>query len=160
MSAILDFLFGAKPKAEQLAAFSPQQTQFQNQLLGSLGGQGFPAGLQALMKLLGQDEQSMQEFAAPYMRQFKTGIVPSITERFGGGDSGASSGLYNALGEAGKGLEESIFSGRQQMQSQALNQLFGLINPAMQSPFGYASLPGTTGAVQSLLMGIGGMGRR
>lgn len=159
-----DFFLGTDPQNQKLDVFSPQQQGLQNQLIGGLGGQLSPA-LASLMKLIGDDEESFNKFAAPYLRNFKTQVVPGITERFSGGDSGASSGLFNALGEAGAGLEQGLASAREGMKGDALRSLFSLLQPAMQSPFGYNQIQAQPGLIQNLLSafagGVGqGVGRR
>ena len=145
-----NFLFGEEARIDPFETRSPEQTQFQNQLLSGLSS-NLPQMLNFLKKFTGDDEESFNEYAAPYLRQFKNKIVPSITERFGGGDSGGSSGLQNALAEAGTGLEESLASNRQDQGLRA-NALFqGMFPTALQPTKGFANIPGQPGVIGDIM---------
>lgn len=153
MSAIAEFFFGKDPQLKPFDLFSPGQQQFQQNILGQLGGPT-SSGIQALMRLLGGDQASLDEYSAPYMRQFKTQILPSIFERFGGGESGASSGLMNAATEAGAGLQGQIASDRQRMQLGGLGALSGLAGIGLQPQKGFMNIPGQGGAMQSFAQAL------
>lgn len=103
-------------------------------------------------------EDHYQDFAAPYMRQFREQIVPEIAERFTGPNAQKSSAFQQALGGAGAGLAENLASLKgnlinqmlsQQLQganiglgySQMPNQRFRSQLGAADTALGYAQLP-------------------
>ncbi len=145
-----EMAFGKDASLEPFDLYGPDQESFQKDVLGqSQGVMGDAFG--ALRKLLGNDEDSLAEFSAPYMRQFQTQIAPMITERFGGGDSGASSGLQNAISEAGSGLESQIASDRQKQQAYGMNALSSLMDIGMRPRKGFMNYPGSEGSFQGIL---------
>lgn len=153
MSAISEFFFGKDPKLEPFDVFSPAQQQFQQNILGQAGG-AIPSGFQYLMRLLGQDQQSLDEFSQPYLRSFKTNILPQIFERFGGGESGASSGLMNAATEAGAGLQGQIAADRGRQQLGGLGMLSSLSQIGLQPQKGFMNQPGQAGALQGIVQAL------
>ena len=73
--------FEKKPSEERFSRFTPEQEQFQNQILQLLGSAGGQEGL--LGRLLG--DEGFDEFATPFRREFFESTVPGIAERFSGG---------------------------------------------------------------------------
>lgn len=154
-----DFLFGKDAELKPFDLQSPEQMGLQRQLIDQLGG-SLPGLLRFFQQFTGDDEESFRQYAAPHMRHFETNVIPTITERFGGGgvsgmgESGASSGLFNALGEAGKGLEESLASSRKDQGLRAAALQSGLFQPALQQTRGFQNIgatPGSAGDIMKLL---------
>lgn len=162
--AFMDFLFGKSAKTKTKPIYDPQQEDVLNQLLGALQQQ-LPGGLQNLQNILGGDPSSFEAFERPARRGFEQQTIPTIAERFTsqfGEGAQQSSAFGQALGTAGKELEEDIFSKRIGMQSDALSQLLGMLGPAI-SPRRYQyTRPRKPGFLESfetnLSEGIGAMG--
>lgn len=132
MAQFLDFLFGKGSKTKTKPIYNPQQEDILNQILGSLSGQ-FPQGLQNLQNILGGNEETFRQFEAPARRGFEQQTLPSIAERFTGQfgtGSQQSSAFGQALGTAGRELEENLLSKRIGLQGDALSQLLQLLGPA------------------------------
>lgn len=146
-----EFLFGKDAKSEPFSTLNPAQEGYQSDLLQQLS-QSNPQLFKFLKQFMGDDEESFKEYAAPYMRHFQTQVIPGITERFaGGGDSGASSGLQNALSEAGMGLEQGLASARQDQGLKAAQQMQGLSSNALSPSRGTRETPGQPGAIADIL---------
>jgi hypothetical protein len=159
MSFLSNFLFGQKGKFEQLPTVTPQQKAILDQLLGGLGGP-LGSGLENLQQLLSGDPEAFEAFAAPARTQFEQQTVPGIAERFTGLGEGAqrSSAFGQTLGQAGAGLEEALSAQRAGLQSQALQQLQGLLGAGMTPQFQTAQIPGQGGALQGLFSSLGQLG--
>lgn len=131
--AFMDFLLGTGAKTKTKPIYDPEQENLLNQLLGGLQQQA-PQALQNLQKIIGGDEQFFSAFERPARRAFEQQTLPTIAERFTGQfgtGSQRSSAFGQALGTAGKELEEDLFSQRLGMQSGALSQLMQLLGPAL-----------------------------
>ncbi len=129
----MDFLFGEGSKTKTKPIYNPQQEQLLTQILGSLQP-GIGAGVQNLQNILGGDESSLAAFQAPSRRAFEQQTLPTIAERFTGtfGEgSQRSSAFGQALGTAGRELEENLAAQRAGLQSGALSQLLQLLGPAL-----------------------------
>ena len=87
-------------------------------------------GQNFLQNLMNPSQESTQQFAAPYMRQFNEQIVPQIAERFSGLGAQRSSAFQQALGSAGGDLMERLA---------ALKGNLGL--QGAQAGLGYSQLP-------------------
>lgn len=161
-------LFGEKGKAGQIPSLTPQQQQFQNQILQSLQ-QLYPQAFQNLEGILSSSPEAFRAFEAPALRQFEQEIVPGILERLGasaGSHGGfSSSGLQQSLAAAGRDLSTNLAAQRAGLQSQALSQLGSLSNiglgqsfiPTYRPPTG--GLLGSAGpaAVQYGISALGGL---
>lgn len=91
-----------------------------------------------LSNLLGRSpEDHYQDFAAPYMRQFREQIVPEIAERFTGPDAQRSSAFQQAMGGAGAGLAENLAS----LKGNLINQMLGHQLQGANVGLGYSQLP-------------------
>ncbi len=148
------FWLGKGAEEVQKPIYNPQQEELLNMLLGSLGQQ-LPGGLQNLQNILGGDQGTFEAFERPARRAFEQQTIPTIAERFTGQGAGAqrSSAFGQALGTAGRELEEDIFSKRIGMQSDALSQLLGMLGPAI-SPRQYQyTKPRQPGFLESLGVG-------
>lgn len=152
------FSRGRRGRTQQIPTMTPQQQQFQSQLLEQLG-QLTPEALSRLQEILGGDEEAFSKFEAPYLRQFERDIIPRIAERFGGslGSHGAlnSGALNQALAAAGTDLQTNLAALRGGMQQQALSQLQGLMGTGLQQQFTPAYRPPTPGFLGALAPGLG-----
>lgn len=167
MSSLSNFFLGTPGRFEQLPTVTPGQQSLMQQLIGGLGGGGFGqgplgaglgAGLQNLQQILSGQPEAFQAFAAPARRAFQEQTIPGIAERFTGLGAQRSSAFGQQLGQAGAGLEEQLAGQRAGLQSQALQQLMSLLGQAQQPQFQTTQIPGTQGALQSLLGGLGQIG--
>ena len=153
-----NFAFGHMPGFQYAPSMTPQQMQFQNQMLGGMQ-QPTQQGLQYLQNILGQDPETMAQFEQPYKRQFEQETVPMIAERFGGslGTHGAkgSSAMGQQMARGGRELSENLASLRGQLGMQALQQLQGLYGQAFQPQFQPTYDPGAYGVFGGLLAGMG-----
>lgn len=169
----LSSLFGGKGgKTQQLANLSPEQTQFLQQLLGSLNGQNLDLGSDELygegsdqiMKML-QGDTSLIE--APLMAQYQNEILPGIAQRFGGLGAQSSSGYQNALAGAGGQLAGQLGQlryGAKQSAIQNALQYAGAKNQSRQGlaglglnarPFGYQTTEGKNNFFDAIGYGAG-----
>jgi hypothetical protein len=162
----MDFIFGKGERTETRPIYSPQQEALLDTALGGLQQQ-LPLGLQNLRNILGGDEGTFEAFSAPARRQFEQRTLPTIAERFTGSlGEGAqrSSAFGQALGQAGKELEEDIFSQRLGLQQGALGQLLSLLGPALSPRQFEFTVPRRPGFLENLLgsaaqgigLGLGG----
>jgi len=151
--AFMDFLFGKGAKTKTKPIFNPQQEAILNQLLGGLQQQ-LPQGLQNLQNILGGGEEDFAAFERPARRGFEQETLPTIAERFTGAfgpGSQRSSAFGQALGTAGRELEENLLAKRMGLQTDALSQLMSMLGPAT-SPRQYQyQQPRRTGFLESLL---------
>lgn len=109
----------------QLSQFTPEQTQLFQSLFGHLDPQSF------LSQIAGGDEGAFGQMEAPAMRQFNelTGGLASKFSQGSGGQSlgfGRSSGFKNANTAAASNFSQDLAARRQDLQRQALMDLFGL----------------------------------
>lgn len=101
---------------------------------------------QFLQNLLNRDpEQHYQDFAAPFMRQFREETVPQLSEQFAGLGALGGSGFQNALGQAGAGLSENLAS----LKGNLINQLLGQQIQGANVGMGYSQLPAARQAQQA-----------
>jgi len=129
----MDFLFGKSSKTKNKPIYNPQQENLLNQILGGIQGP-LGSGVQNLQNILGGDSSTFDAFQRPARRDFEQQTLPTIAERFTGefGEgSQRSSAFGQALGTAGRELEENLFSQRLGMQGDALSQLLQLLGPAL-----------------------------
>jgi hypothetical protein len=120
----------------QLPLFSPQQQQYQSQVLGQLKGptQG---GLSYLQNLYSDQPGAFEQFEAPYKRQFEEQTVPKLAERFSGTGAGAqsSSAFQQALAQQGASLSENLAALRGGLRQSALGHLQNFGQLGLKSPF-------------------------
>ena len=133
-----EFLFGKKGKTGQIQTLTPQQQEFQNQILKSLQ-QLYPQAFQNLEGILSGSPDAFRAFEAPALRQFEQEIVPGILERLGasaGSHGGfSSSGLSQALSAGARDLSTNLAAQRAGLQNQALSQLGSLGNIGLGQSF-------------------------
>lgn len=158
------------------STFNSQQKHLFKQLMASLGGMGggafnlqqnplYQGGSTFLQNLFSNSPEQMQQFQAPYLRQFNEQTIPALAERFAGAGAQSSSAFQQALGQAGAGLSENLASLRGNMQLQGLGsalqysmspfeQLIQLLGMNTQ-----AFVPKTPGFGKQLGLGLaGGLG--
>ncbi len=133
--AFMDFIFGKGSKTKTKPIYNPEQENLLNQLLQSLQAP-LMGGVQGLQNILGADEASLEAFQRPARRAFEQQTLPTIAERFTGlfGEgSQRSSAFGQALGTAGRELEENLASQRIGLQGDALSQLLQILGPALSA---------------------------
>jgi hypothetical protein len=191
MPGLGELLFGHGDKFKQLPTMNQGQQglfdMLSRYLQGYQGGGGergvpqgigqtqpFQQGQQYLQNLYGQSPEAFDRLKQPYMNQFNQEIVPGIAERFSGMGSGSwgSSGLNQALGQAGANLSAALGSQFENQRAQMFPQLqqYGqapmdqyrqLLSQILgQNTFENTYQPGNTGffggALQGLGQGLGG----
>lgn len=135
--AFMDFLFGKGSKTKTQPIYSPEQENLLNQILSSLQAP-IRSGAQNLQNILGGDEAAFEAafeaFERPARRAFEQQTLPTIAERFTGAfgeGSQRSSAFGQALGVAGRELEENLAAQRSGLQSDAWSQVLQLLAPAL-----------------------------
>lgn len=131
--AFMDSLFGTSAKPTTKPLYLPGQENVLEQLLQG-AQQQIPSGLRNLQNILGGDEETFKAFQRPARRAFEQETLPSIAERFTGmfgPGSQQSSAFGQALGTAGRELEENLLSSRIGMQQNALSQLLSLLSAGL-----------------------------
>jgi hypothetical protein len=155
----MGFFTGDRAKIKKKEAFSPEQMQFFNQLLGSLGGQGGQGEgfLDYFRNLLGGNEGQgdFENFAAPYRQQFENETIPMLAERFagaGGGMGGAlsSSGFGQSLSSAGSSFNSQLAQLFASLRQNAAGQMAGLSGTALGAqPYAFLQRGASPGFLQS-----------
>ena len=115
-------------KVGQLQQFTPEQMELFRSLFGHVGPSSY------LSRLASGDQSLFGEMEAPAMRQF-AGLQGNIASRFSGGGGGAgqmqlggrhSSGFQNTMNEAASSFAQDLQSRRQELQMNAIKELFGM----------------------------------
>lgn len=137
--------------------------------------QPFQLGSEYLNNLYSQSPDAFDRLKQPYINQFQQEIVPGIAERFGSMGSGSygSSGLNQALAQAGSNLSaqlgsqfenqrSSMFPQLQQYGQAPMDQFRQLMSQLLgQNTFENTYQPGNTGFLGNILEGLGkGVGSR
>jgi hypothetical protein len=169
MPSLSEFLFGSKPKTDNINILTPDQ-QSALQRFFSQGIEKSPlygSGSSYIQNLLSGSPEAFSAFEAPLMQQFNQQIVPGIAERFAGMGTGAgagsSSALYNSLAQAGRNLSTDIGGLRAGLQMQALPQALGYSQQPFNNLLSGLNVraqqtnvsPGRQGFFPSLFGGIG-----
>lgn len=157
MPKFSEFFFGKKSKVKKTETLNPQQQQMLSMLMQSLMGGGGPfAGLnQSPEQMNAAFQKGVRD---PAMLNFQRTTVPGIMQSFA--DQGASSGLYQTLGAAGRDLEQNLATQQMQFNQQGLQNLLsalgiGLGTQAFQ-PYVKEGNPGIVpGAVNAFFQGMG-----
>lgn len=152
------FWTGTPSRNEQVSTLSPQQQSLQNQLMQMLQGGGLNQLQQYYGNILGDDEESFNQFAAPEMRRFQQEIVPSLANQFAGMGSGAlsSSGFRNAAVGAGADLGERIAQLRANLRQNAAQGIQSMYGQAQQPSIQNVFRPQQPGFLQSSMGALGG----
>jgi hypothetical protein len=137
---LMSGLFGKenKPKTTQVPTMTGGQRTLLDQLTSQLG-MPLGYGMQGLSSLLSNEPGAMEQFEAPYMRQFQEKTLPSLFERFAGGmGKGGLGGMQSSafgqqLGGQGAGLMEILAALRGQMQQSGLHELLGFTGQGLEN---------------------------
>ena len=152
-----NFLFGTDPQMKEYQNFSPQQQNYLQMLLSSLNGptQG---SFDFLNSLYG--DEGFADYERPYQEQFQQQIMPSIIEKFAGAGAKSSSGLNQALAQAGRGLSTDLAAQRGNLRMQGINALqnYGQLGLGRQTtPYVQQGQEGQIGNIIKLLAMAGGL---
>lgn len=174
--SISSFFGGSPDKFYNINTKTQGQQQGLDQILSMMKGMTGPGGNYSQAqdyygRLLNNDKDTYDRFAAPYMQKFEQQTIPMLAERFagmGGGLGGGalgSSGFGQAVGGAGSGLQAQLaglFSNLQRGAAQdttaQYNQLSnqGLGTQMFENSF----QPGSNGLLGELFSsGAGGVGQ-
>jgi hypothetical protein len=146
-----DFLFGSKGKTKQLSL----QTKEQDELL-KLIKESLTSGEGPLKDLFGDfDIGAFEEgVSKPALKQFQEQILPGILEKFAG--QGLGSANVNAATKAGSDLQSKLaqlmYEARNQQKQ---NKLSGINTALGTKAVENIYQPGTEGAVQGFIKGVG-----
>ena len=111
----------------QLQQFTPEQMNLFKQMFSQVSPDSFTS------RLAGGDEDIFNQIEAPQFRQFQE-TLGGLASRFsGGGGQGSlgsrrSSGFQNMTSAAGSNFAQELGAQRQQLQSQAIQDLMGMSN--------------------------------
>lgn len=159
-----NFLTGTPGKRENVSTLRPDQESLYNQLQAASQGAGaggaYGDAADYYRDLLSNDSQTMNQMAAPQMRQFNEEIIPGLSEQFAGMGSGglSSSGFRNAAVNAGTDLSERLGAIRAQLRQQGAAGLAGIGNQGLQSySQNMETQPGTKGFLDTVSSGVGNM---
>jgi Glycine zipper len=165
----LGFFSGNKDKNKQISTLTPEQQQLlRNTIEQSQNGQvgqNYGQANDYISRLLGGDQQSFDQWAAPQRTQFEQQVIPRLSERFSGlgggmgGGVGSSSGFGQAIGGASAQFNSNLAGLYAQLQQQAAQQAFGqhntLANMGLSAQaFQPAYQPGNAGFGTTALSGI------
>ena len=114
-------LFGSKKKKskkpKRMSTLDPQQQQLYQQYVDSLSGKG-PFSDLYKYDAEGANKNFDQNVSRPAYRNFNENVIPGITGQFRGSNIGNSSYTGEALGRAGRNVQESLDAQRSNMQFQ------------------------------------------
>jgi hypothetical protein len=160
---------GNKDKNKQISTLTPEQQGYLQNIFQQLqqdgAGQNYGQANDYLSKILGGDQQSFEQFAAPYRTQFQEQTIPRLSERFSGlggglgGGVGSSSGFGQAIGGAASQFNSNLAGLYAQLQQHAAQQAFGQYNTLAgyglgTQAFQPAYQPGNLGFGGTALSGI------
>lgn len=145
-------LFGGakkKKKPKRMSTLDPQQQSLYNDYINSIRGQG-PFNDLYNYDAQGANQNFDKNVGRPAYRNFEENIVPQITGQFRSNNLGTSSYAGEALGRAGRNVQEGLdaqrsnmqFEGQQNAQTSRQNaiqnvlgmQTFAYQRPESQSP--------------------------
>lgn len=107
-------LFGSKKKKKKkLSNFDPMQQQLYDSQMAGLRGEGDLASLYNF-DADAANQNFDQNVARPAYRNFNEKVIPNITGQFRGNGIGNSTYTGEALGRAGRDVQESLDSARSQ----------------------------------------------
>lgn len=147
MAKFSDIIFGKSPKIKQMPNFTPEQQEFLGNILQMLQGPT-ASSMNWLQSLFG--DENFSEYEQPILDQFEQQTIPSILERFTGQGAQSSSGLNQALAQAGRGLSGDISQQRANMRINAINPIQNFIQTAL----GKQTTPYMTGGTQGAFGGL------
>lgn len=149
-----DLLFGKPEKLKQTPNYTPQQRDFMNLLLKQVQP-GTEQGIDWLTSLFG--DEGFDEYERPYIDQFEQQVIPRIMERFSGMGAKSSSGLNQALGQAGGQLSTGLAAQRSGLRNQAIGQLQNFSGIGLNQQNTPYKTSGSQGMFQQLLPLLIGM---
>lgn len=162
MSGFWDFFAGSKQK---MKPFNKESLDALMQFIqggGMSQGPLYGAGSDFLQSLLSNEPGAFDKFEAPFKEQFEQETVPMLAERFAGAGTGggalSSSGLNQALAQAGKSLSTNLAGLRGGLQMQAAGQGLQYSQAPIQNllmalgliPNQYYEIPGQGGLFQNM----------
>lgn len=124
----------------------PLYTPEQQEQIKKLIQQGGQPAMDLLMSIIGgaPEDVFQKSYVDPAMQSYNQDALPAIGERFGSGDTGASSALNQTLARSAVDLETRLgkqygdfinnYTGN---QLNALNQYYGLSQQKMNEPYLY-----------------------
>jgi len=161
---VKDFLLGTDP---EMKPYNDKSLNFLQSMFDSNGGLGsnplYQGGANFLQQLFGGGPNAFEAFERPYKEQFEQEVIPGILEQGVGAGTGAgassSSGLNQALAQAGRGLTSQLAQLRGGLQMQGLPQalqyaqqpLENQFNAARLTPGQYYEKPGNEGLIAQIL---------
>lgn len=148
MVKLNEIFFGKKPKLKQMPNYTQGQTSFMDTILQMLQDPT-EESISWLKSLFG--DEGFEDFERPLLEQFEQQTIPSILERFTGGGARSSSGLNQALAQAGRGLSGDIAAQRSGLRMQAMNPLQNFANIGLNkqtTPYQTSGTQGVFGGLQ------------
>lgn len=139
-------LLGQTSRDERRPKYLPQQQQLLNQI-----SEIAPNALGYYRNLYNNDQQSYDQYAAPFRRQQEQYTLPRLISQFGQfGGSGIerSGGFQRAVADSFAQSEADIFANRQQQQGNGLSELLSLALGDQQYQF---TRPRQTGAIEEFI---------
>lgn len=136
----------------QLPNYTPEQMELFKSLFSQVSPESY------LGRLAGGDESLFGEIEAPALRQFSE-LQGNLASRFSGmGGLGArrSSGFQNASSQAASSFAQDLQSRRQQLQQQAIRDLFGMSQDLLgQRPYETSITPKPPSFLEQIFGGGG-----
>jgi len=115
-------LFGSKKKKKKkVSTLDPQQQALYQDYVDSIRGTGPMSDLYNF-DAEGANKNFDQNFSRPAYRNFEENVIPSITGQFRSGNVQNSSYMGEALGRAGRGVQEGLDAQRSSMMFQGQGQ--------------------------------------
>jgi len=160
--SFLSSIFGSKPKREHVSTLSGPQQNLLNQITGGIQGQlgqGQSQAIQYLMDILSGQGAGVQALEAPTRRSFQEQTIPQLLEAYTSQGARSSSGLQQALAQAGQRLEEGLGAQRATLQQDAVRSLLNQFLAQSQLGLGTKSFetlysPQRPSFLQSLTQGL------
>lgn len=136
----------------QLQQFTPEQME----LFQSLFSHMMPGGFTS--QLAGGDEAAFEQIEAPQKRQFAEQLG-GLASKFSGMGMGGqkSSGFQNSMTSAASNFSQELGGKRNEMQQNALKDLFGMSNMLMgQKPFETSLSEKAPSFMEQLMLSLSG----
>ena len=138
-------LFGGKKKKrkpKQISTLDPQQQELYGQQMSALRGEGGPLAGLYNFDTQGANQNFDQNVSRPAYRNFQENIIPGITGQFRGANLQNSSYAGEALGRAGRNVQEGLDAQRSNMifngqQNANQNRINGIENSLNRQTFAY-----------------------
>lgn len=165
-NAVGKFFTGTPEKRENVSLLRPEQEGLYKQLLNTAKGRpssgAFGEAGDYYRNLLSDENEDLEAFSSPAMRQYYQDIVPNISEQFAGMGSGglSSSGFRNAQTQGGVDLAERLGALRANLRQSGAQGLANIgqlgLNPYSQNMVTQAGTPGFLSSISPAIgSGIG-----